>query len=158
MSRKIKQNKSEKKSKKGGNNSTQKIKINNSIGGAASTSTNTSTIKDPTNNDNHEYTVILLENPTTNIDINKLKDDIANNLKEATDTPPDGFEKIIKNGIHIGEEPITRGRGTTFSFSSRTNTSSKNYLGITLDLTYLKKETDIEEVDIFRICRSSILR
>lgn len=71
----------------------------------------------------------------------------------------DDIKRNIENGVYIEnieETPNTRSRVTTFAFPSRTKTPSEKYLGITLDLTYLKKETGIEKVDIFRVCRESI--
>lgn len=132
-----------------------------------------------------EYTVILLEN-TGNLTTEKLKYEMVNKILHEmkkknpnneenygglsnadNDVNPfvkhkDDIKRNIENGVYIEnienieETPNTRSRVTTFAFLSRTKTPSEKYLGITLDLTYLKKETGIEKVDIFRVCRESI--
>lgn len=125
-----------------------------------------------------EYTVILVEN-AGDLHTKDLKDEIVdkifgkmndknqNNRQETNvkltssnnDVDPlvkkfeEDIKRKIKTGIYIDEESITRNRSMTLSFSSQTNTPSEKYLGITLDLSYLKKETGVEEKDIFNICR-----
>ena len=89
----------------------------------------------------------------------KNRGEEKNNDDERFVKSDDEIKRNIGNGIYIEEKPIeekpiTRTRSMTFSIPSKSNTPSEKYLGITLDLSYLKKETGIKEEVIFSICRT----
>lgn len=98
------------------------------------------------------------DNLSTNRENQVNRGDEKNNVVNPFEKTESEIKGKIKNGIYIEnieETPNTRSRGATFTFSPQTNTPSEKYLGITLHLSYLKKETGMKEVDIFGICRDS---
>ena len=63
--------------------------------------------------------------------------------------------KIIKSGLHVGEESINNSSMTS-RFIRPSNASHKKYLGIILDLTHFETETSLDGSEIIKIFRDNI--
>lgn len=156
MSRKIKSTRMKRK----GNHTKKKIKGGDGDDGLSATSPD---------NKRREYTVILLENSDiepeniiTSEELLEIKEKIQEKIQEKMEEDHEllkKFEinglKIIKSGLHVGEESINNSSMTS-RFIRPSNASHKKYLGIILDLTHFETETSLDGSEIIKIFRDNI--